>query len=76
MNSLSLSENGKYLVSASSDTPFNCMIQAHIPTFRTLFGHADDVEAVGAFSKQDTLLVSVSRDRRCLVWDIQAQEPS
>ncbi|MDI0274940.1 MULTISPECIES: WD40 repeat domain-containing protein [Bacillus] len=70
INSLSLSENGKYLASASSDYTIQLYDTGTHTRIRTLFGHADDVEAV-AFAKQDTLLVSVSRDRRCLVWDIE-----
>lgn len=70
INSISLSENGKYLASASSDYTIQLYDTGTNTRIRTLFGHADDVEAV-AFAKQDTLLVSVSRDRRCLVWDIE-----
>ncbi|MGG2182691.1 hypothetical protein ABFY55_00455 [Bacillus altitudinis] len=70
INSLSLSENGTYLASASSDYTIQLYDTSTHTRIRTLYGHADDVEAV-AFAKQDTLLVSVSRDRRCLVWDIE-----
>ncbi|MGE6631695.1 WD40 repeat domain-containing protein [Bacillus sp. NPDC077027] len=70
INSLSLSENERLLASASSDYTINLYDTETNKLIRTLYGHADDVEAV-AFAKQDTLLISVSRDRRCLVWDIK-----
>lgn len=69
INSLALSENGKYLASASSDYTINIYDLESRKLVRTLLGHADDVESL-TFAEQDTKLVSTSRDRRAMVWNV------
>jgi toxoflavin biosynthesis protein ToxC len=71
INSLALSENGRYLASASSDYTIRLYDLETRTLSRVLYGHADDVESL-AFAEHDTLLVSTSRDRRALVWDLNS----
>ncbi|WP_026961914.1 WD40 repeat domain-containing protein [Alicyclobacillus herbarius] len=70
VNGLCLSHNGRYLASCSSDYTINVYDLLENRLVRTFRGHADDVEAV-TFGLDDTVLISASRDTRCLVWDFK-----
>ncbi|QAS54733.1 WD40 repeat domain-containing protein [Halobacillus litoralis] len=69
INSITLSNNNKFLASSSSDYTIKLFDTTNNHLTKTFIGHSDDVEDI-TFSEDDAYLISTSRDHRCLVWDI------
>ncbi|HLP90796.1 MAG TPA: WD40 repeat domain-containing protein [Nostocaceae cyanobacterium] len=74
INSVSYSQDGKMLASASADKTIKLWDAATGKLLKTLSGHQDIIFGV-SFSPDGKRLASASRDQRAIIWDVATGQP-